>query len=130
MLTDFIEDEESMEQEETGGTTTQAATGGMCPNEASPRLALNATKLRNLINNLTPSNTCPSTATQNQAPTDVRYQTARERKRRILGDNTFDDFEWSSTRHFKEEWIRLIERHQTQVTLREQLHQSGIVVQS
>ena len=95
---------------------TDDVQGGTCPADEGMQ-SINTTKLTNVINSLTTDPSCSSTPTRSRdtAARDVSLYTQLSRKRRQLGDLTFDDDEWSTTQHFQSDWLTQIEKHQKNI---------------
>ena len=95
---------------------TDDVQGGTCPADEGMQ-TINTTKLSNVINSLTPDSSCSSTPTvsRDTAPRDVSIYTHQARKRRMLGDLTFDDDEWSTTQYFQSNWLTQIGKHQKDI---------------
>ena len=88
---------------------------GSCPmeaNEVSPLPPINTTLLANVIKNLPAGPSCP-TPNRDNAPRDTSLSTFQSRKRKMMGDDEFDEYEWETLAHFDMTWLNKIRTHQS-----------------
>ena len=75
---------------------------------------INRAKLRDAVDNVTPDRAC-NTSYRNFALTEVKIQTANERKKRIMESDYVDDNPWSTIQFYDEAWETKITRYQSEI---------------
>ena len=77
-----------------------------------PALETSSSLVRRYLARQIPDTDCTDDDSQ-MATTDMQYSALRTKKRKILNDPRFTDWDWETTSHFQESWLKQIEEHQS-----------------